>query len=380
MSRAVCVFLILAAQACAGTRTLAPARPTTKATGPGEDNRIVTPIQDGIDPDPGAGAPLGEPPPATVQAPHPFDDLTDDQLEDMLVSDPDSLGALSVGRTNAGALIGGVQMPGGEQWAIVNTRETWGTPETIEVLAHCINRVSEQFPDTPAIPIGDISTKDGGHLAPHLSHQSGRDVDLGYYYTTSDAWYARATGDNLDLPRTWAFVKAVVTETDVELIFIDRSVQKLLRDYAVNKGEDGVWLDDVFGGPSASYRPIIRHEPGHDTHVHVRFYNPIAQESGRRMHRLLVAHKKVKPPTYHVNHKVGRGDTLIRIARKYKTTVKAIMKANRLRSNRIYAGKVYKIPRRGGVPPPASAIVIPARRLPPEDTLMRANRATDIRR
>ena len=46
----------------------------------------------------------------------------------------------------------------------------------------------------------------------------------------------------------------------------------------------------------------------------------LAQESGRRVYRKLIAHKLIKPPTYYVKYKVKRGDTLNKIARRYKTS------------------------------------------------------------
>jgi penicillin-insensitive murein endopeptidase len=364
---------VVALQACFAGRAVprdSDGPPPTMVHGPpGSLDRHVDPVDadDEVGDEPmadGGDEEPGELPPAVEQAPHPFAELTDEQLEQMLLEDPASLGAVSVGRPNGGALVGGVPMPEGAYWEVVNPRETWGTPETVEALARCITRVNEQFSDTPVLPIGDISDEDGGHLVPHISHQSGRDVDVGYYYTTGDKWYTTATGDNLDLPRTWAFVKAIITETDVELIFIDRRVQKLLRDYATSIGDDESWLDEVFGGPSTNLRALIRHEPGHRSHIHVRYYSPIAQESGRRLYRALLAHKLVEPPTYYIKYKVRRGDTLKRMADKFNTSVNAIKKANRLRSNRIYAERSYRIPRRGGVTA-TGEIAIPERRLPP---------------
>ena len=313
---------------------------------------------------------------AAVFPPHPLAGVSDAELEARLLEDPASLGPLSLGRASSGALFNGKQMPTGRQWRVVSPPETWGTDETIDALIHCIARVNEQFPDTPPIHIGDISRKNGGHHAPHTSHQSGRDVDLGYYYNTTKAWYTRATEGNLDLPRTWALVRALITETDVQAIFMDHAVQKLLRAHAEGIGEDPVWLDDIFGGPASARRPLITHEPGHRTHLHVRFYNPVAQETGRRVYPLLIKHSLVSPPTYYVKHKARSGDTLGRIARQYGTSVTALKKANQLRSSRIYRGRTYKIPRRGGVSSVTEKLVIPARRLPPLTTAPSAAQAT----
>ena len=363
---------LLVSTACLSGPGAQPRRETTgasKTTAPGYDDATVEGAEledDGDDDDcaePEAGA---TPPPVVARPRHPFADATDAELEALLLADPDQLGSMSLGRTNAGALFGGVPMPASERWLIVNVRETWGTRETVDFIARAIDAVNEQFPATGKLHIGDISRATGGHLVPHLSHQSGRDVDLGFYFTTPERWYTSAGAKNLDLPRTWALIRAFVTETDVELILVDRSIQKLLRSHAEAIGEDGAWLDQLFGGPSTTLRPLIRHAKGHKTHLHVRFYNPIAQESGRRMYRALIAHKKISPPTHYLNYRVKQGDTLGRLARKFKTSVKEIKRANRLRSSRIYAKRSYRIPQRGGVGPPSKrALVIPARRLPP---------------
>ncbi|MCP3876571.1 MAG: LysM peptidoglycan-binding domain-containing protein [Desulfobacteraceae bacterium] len=52
------------------------------------------------------------------------------------------------------------------------------------------------------------------------------------------------------------------------------------------------------------------------------------------------------PPPMFVYHRVRRGQTLSGIAQKYKSSVRAISNANNIKRNRIYAGKVLKIPSR----------------------------------
>jgi penicillin-insensitive murein endopeptidase len=215
--------------------------------------------------------------------------------------------------------------------------------------------------------IGHISGKNGGYLKPHLSHQSGRDVDLGYYYLGGSRWYARADAQNLDRDRTWALVRAIVTETDVELLLIDRSIQSLLVEYAESKGEDKEWLELLFRG-KGSVPPIIRHASGHATHLHARFYNPIATETGRRCYAALVNQGLVRPGAAFVMHVAKKGETLAELAKRYGTTVKAIRHANGLKSTVIQAKKAYKIPQSGHAPPSLSPgpAGIPPRRLPPK--------------
>lgn len=299
---------------------------------------------------------------------HPLAKLGKAALERKLKADPASLGSVSLGRPQAGALFNGIQMPKGSMWRLVNPVQTWGTEETVDALIRVIKYVNAKHPGTPPLYIGDISEKHGGHVRPHISHQSGRDIDLGFYYTTGAHWFRTATRANLDLARTWTLIRAFIMLTDVERIFIDRRVQKLLRNYAASIGEDAAWLDSIFGGPRSTDHPLIIHEPGHRSHLHVRLYNPIAQESGRRLYRLLLTHKFIKPPTYYIRYKCRRGDTLGRIARRFGTSVRALKRANRLRSSRIYAGRKYKIPRRGGVTRVAELNLPPRRIPPPRDT------------
>jgi penicillin-insensitive murein endopeptidase len=270
---------------------------------------------------------------------------------------------MSIGRPSAGRLLNGVHMPEGPAWRLVDPPHTWGTQETVDALKTAINAVFDRFPDTPPLPIGHISAEHGGHLRPHISHQSGRDVDLGYYYREDDSWYRRAHAGNLDLERTWSLVRAFVTQTDVEMILIDRSIQRLLRDHAEKIGEPKAWLDDLFAGKGPR-GPLIRHARGHSTHLHVRFFSPTAQETARRCIPALVEEGVIEAPPHFVYHRVRKGETLGKLAKRYGTTVRAIMRANGLRRTLIQARKTYRIPRPGLPPGLKEPVRIPGRRLP----------------
>src|SRR5690606_22036938 len=113
------------------------------------------------------------------------------------------------------------------------------------------------------------------------SHQSGRDVDLGYFYKDKRAWYRRATWQTLDVERTWTFVRALITKTDIDLLLIDYSIQSLLKKHALAIGEDEAWIHKLFHG-SGDRPAIIRHARGHATHIHARFFSPEAQRNAQR--------------------------------------------------------------------------------------------------
>ncbi len=292
------------------------------------------------------------PPPPAPKLPSPLLALTAVQLEARYRSDPGSVGPLSLGAPNAGALVNGVQMPKSDKWTVSDPSCAWGTQETVDAIARSIEKVAADHPGAPPLAIGHISSRKGGHLSPHRSHQSGRDVDLGYYHAPPRASFVRATEQNLDLERTFALVKTIVRETDVDLVLIDTAVQRLLVNHARQKGEDEAWIDQVFQVRGKNPRPVVRHARGHGNHLHVRFVSPVAQELGRRAGAFL-RRDKVAPP--HVSdavvmHKARSGDTLQILARRYGTTVEAIQGANGLRSIDIKMGRTYRIP----VPKPPS--------------------------
>ena len=302
---------------------------------------------------------------------HPLLRLSDAELQKRFEGDPTGIGSMSLGRASGGGLVNGVQMPEGELWTLITPGASWGTEETVNYLRRAIERVHQSHPGGHKLQIGHLSSRRGGRLHPHKSHQSGRDVDISYFYRSGsrELWFKRANVETLDVVRSWAFVRALVTETDVEYIFINGSVQRLLKEHALSIGEDPEWLDSIFEYQSRGRWPIVRHAPGHDTHIHVRFYSPLAQELGRRLHKSLSGKGLVAPASLYVSHRARKGDLLGNLAKRYGTTVEAIMRANGLRNTKIRAGRTYQIPKKGGVVvTPSQPTLIPPRRLPPTRT------------
>ncbi len=276
--------------------------------------------------------------------------------------DPRALGPLSIGTPDAGLLLNPVPFPEGSLWKLREPRESWATDETIGFVVTAIEGVEARYPGSPRLVIGDLSNPKGGRIDRHRSHQAGRDADIGLYYKAGQADDFRLVRPKeLDAVRTWALVRALVTETDIERIFIDRSLMRVLYDEALAEGEDGAWLADIFG--RASEKGLIQHERRHKDHLHARFYNRRAQETGRLVYPLLVE-TGIAPPPF-VKHKARNGDTLGALARRYGTSVGAIRSANGLSGSRLRAGRSYTIPIRKA-PVADGPLVVPARRLPPE--------------
>ncbi len=288
-------------------------------------------------------------------------DLSDEELLRRWKDEPASLGSVSVGFVHSGRLVNSVRFPQEKDWLVVSPEKAWTTQETIDYLTRVARELRARFPEAPLLRVNQLSGKDGGYLRPHKSHQNGRDVDLGFYYPGGVMVHARAREKYIDPMMNWELVKALVTFTDVQVILVDRRVQKVLYDYALKSGENKAWLDSLFHAGEAS---IIKHARGHRDHFHVRFFNPRAQELGRRVAPLLA----LQPEHNIAMHRVRSGDTLGAIAVRYNSTVPSIRNANRIRGHMLRIGQVLSVPLRGPctrcpVPPP---VVVPPRRAPVE--------------
>jgi murein endopeptidase len=277
---------------------------------------------------------------------------------------PGLLGPLSIGSPDAGLLLNPRPFPQGPYWTIRDPRRAWATDETIDFVTTAIEAVEARYPGSPRLLVGHISSPEGGRLGRHRSHQTGRDVDLGFYYRRGPVdTFLPARRVDLDLPRTWALVRALVTETDLDRIFVDRTLVGALYQHALAEGEDRAWLDEVFGRAPGGPKGLIQHERLHRDHLHVRFHNPRAQEHARVVYPVLVETGAAPPPT--VTHRVRSGETLGSLARRYGTSVGAIRAANGLRGSLLRAGRSYVIPVRRA-PRDDGPVVVPPRRLPPE--------------
>jgi LysM repeat protein len=178
--------------------------------------------------------------------------------------------------TDTGVLKSGVQLAGTKHLVVKWEAGAWGTDKTVRAIQEAVAAYKRKSPSGPKVHIGDISKRGGGRFPPHLSHQHGRDVDIGYVLVGKDAdetKFRHANAKNLDVARTWALIKAFIDTDEVTYIFMDHRIQKLLYDYAESKGVDEDTLDELFQYPRGRGRShgIIRHWKGHANHFHVRF-------------------------------------------------------------------------------------------------------------
>ena len=189
--------------------------------------------------------------------------------------------------------------------------------------------------------IGDLSRLNGGYFPPHLSHQSGRDADIGYYTKGSyQPEYLQKIGPRqLDVERTWTFLHSFLRDDKVKYVFMDHRLQRPLYRYLKNELKLSPSLLNKYISYPRRKGGIIRHLKGHADHMHVRFYAPQSLEGGKAYLRKHGT-KVVKPvPVY---YRIRRGDNLIKIARRFRIKWTKLMKWNRLnrrKARRLRAGK-----------------------------------------
>ena len=147
----------------------------------------------------------------------------------------------SVGRPHKGRLVHGINLdPDGDNqglgWSINTSRKTvWGTPETVRAIKRCGRYYRNFFPvgKTPSIPIGSISKRDGGPIGKHKSHQSGRDVDVGYVRKKAPppGHFIDTSPKQLDLYKQWVVTKCFLDNPETKMIIMERSLVRALKKY-----------------------------------------------------------------------------------------------------------------------------------------------------
>jgi murein endopeptidase len=178
----------------------------------------------------------------------------------------------SIGSANGGRLELAEPMPEGRGWIVRNPASSWAARQTVDALVDAMRVTMARHPRGQDLLIADISRFGGGRFSPHRSHQTGRDVDLTYFRRSREApTFSHTRVLELDLARTWTFVRTLVTRHDVTYIFMSVAIQRALYEYATREGEHPAFLAQIFGDRGNGGRAIVRFAPGHSDHMHVRF-------------------------------------------------------------------------------------------------------------
>ncbi len=184
----------------------------------------------------------------------------------------------SVGRPYKGRLVNGEKMPKGPGYTYGRRPNIYGTNETVTLLIESFGKIIQKYPKGPLIVVGNLSQRKGGKFGPHASHQSGRDVDIGYFHKKSYQpvkSMMRTNGKNIDARKTWFMIQTFLETRKVKYMFINHEIQKVLYNHLKKRRFKQSYIDRIFQYPRKSGGGgIIQHSDGHDDHIHIRFVCP----------------------------------------------------------------------------------------------------------
>lgn len=190
----------------------------------------------------------------------------------------------SVGRPWRGSLAKPSRLAAGKGYLIRRPHRAYGTRRLVDLTRDAIAAVRRDHPRVHRLAVGDLSARRGGRISEHGSHQSGRDIDLGFYFKRQPKGYPESfvvgTKQNLDLAATWdllvAFARTADDKGGVQAIFLDYGVQGILYEWAKDRGVSERYLDRLFQYPHGKHggSGLVRHEPYHDDHFHIRLQCP----------------------------------------------------------------------------------------------------------
>ena len=194
--------------------------------------------------------------------------------------------SVSVGYPNRGLLRFGTRINDDKDLVVkvgsLDSRH--GTGELVRSIESAAHEVAFRYPRAK-LTVGDLSRPGGGRIRPHVSHQSGRDVDLGFYMLDRRSTpvnvplFVRFNNQALgkqwgnlykfDAARNWALIESLLSQptTDVQHIFVSNAIKRRLLNQAVKEGANP---EVLIRAKRVITQP--RHGAPHRSHFHVRIY------------------------------------------------------------------------------------------------------------
>ncbi len=232
-------------------------------------------------------------PPGQASAPVPVPAHRTDLASAPAAIDWGAFDSTSIRNPNDGSLRGGVPLPLSAPGLRFNParepKSRYGTVELVRGLVEAGGRVHRELGGLP-VTVNDISLEKGGPIPHHGSHQSGRDVDVFFYQLGPDGRPIESVGAffdpsgagvdfgnladpsddvalQLDLPRNWLFVQALIEDERAKLqqVFVAEHLRKLLLQYARSHN---VPAETIARFAEMSCQPSYPH----DDHFHFRFF------------------------------------------------------------------------------------------------------------
>lgn len=181
----------------------------------------------------------------------------------------------SVGTPNTGRLVNGQPLMSTPWLKVRIVSHAYGTTRVVRMIKAATADVAARWPESERLVVGDLSFKHGGRIKKHLSHRSGRDADISYYHRGNVKLpdFRDLDAESFDAAKNWHIFKTLIDTGEVQYIFVEYPLQRILFDYAKSIGYTDKELRPILQYPRArrNTQGIIRHVPGHDNHWHIRF-------------------------------------------------------------------------------------------------------------
>ena len=197
--------------------------------------------------------------------------------------------SVSVGTIRDGYVVRGAALPGDDPAVSVLATQrardlAFATAALVEALVRAAHAVDRELPGSP-LHLGNLGRRHGGDIPWSVSHNSGRDADVAFYLLDpggrpavrndlvrldDNGWGLDAEGAvRLDVRRTWAFVRALLTDPNVvvQYLFVSTPLRALL----LAEGERRADPPELLA-QAAKVLTQPRGALPHDDHLHVRIH------------------------------------------------------------------------------------------------------------
>ncbi len=171
-----------------------------------------------------------------------------------------------------------------------NSQENvYGHPALVLMLQRTAKQMVQNLDSEPLV-VGDLSSKFGGPLYGHRSHQSGRDADVGFFALNEDGQPQRLdrfvaydregrakdrSHLRFDDFRNWLMVLTWMKDerADIKYVFVASHLRRRLLDFARSRPAFAKYADDA-----AKFLLQPANSSAHDDHFHVRIACPRRHE------------------------------------------------------------------------------------------------------
>ncbi len=198
----------------------------------------------------------------------------------------------SIGYPNKATLENAKELPakgyGYRMSSAVSRKTNFGTDEMVYGLMILGAEMGDRYGKHGTFYLGDIGRREGGKLSPHVSHQGGRDVDIGLYISDRKG---KPQGNKMvkigkeggaggtlqfDLRRNWDFVCLMMDNPffgkDIRFILIASWIKDLLLAHVKDRilrsrnSRERAYLKKQMDRAEK----LLRHQSGHENHYHLR--------------------------------------------------------------------------------------------------------------